>query len=449
MNSLTGGDVAPAKNATVAQNISPASLLTARGTTVTATINDSLNNNNNNDDDRHHHRDNNHNPNHDADNNDSHPVSVHNVHSPSSSSCANHRRSDSFETDGRRRPGRGYCHPFWFVNNGMPSSYWDYENATIEFNSADPYELIQKIGRGKYSEVFRSRNRCNGEMCVLKILKPVRLKKIRREVTILQNLCGGPNVLRLLDVVMIAPEETPVLVTENVEPADNFRTLMSSNELSNFDMRYYLYEVLRCLHFAHSRGIFHRDIKPQNIIIDHSRRKLRIADWGLAEYYIHGQAYNVCVGTRHYKGPELLVGLRLYDYSLDIWSVGCILAEMLFRTFPFFRGEDNEDQLLRIVSVLGTDDFVQYLRKYDIHLPRHLMDRCVGVRHARQSWYSFVNARSAPWCDVHAIDLLDRMLRMDHRERIFAFDAMQHPFFDPVRRVLGEDAQEQYPRERV
>lgn len=340
-----------------------------------------------------------------------------------------------------------YSHPFWFVNANMPSSYWDYEKATIEYNSDEPYELIQKIGRGKYSEVFRSRNRYNGELCVLKILKPVRLKKIYREITILQNLCGGPNVLRLLDVVMVKSEQTPVLVTENIEPADNFRTLMSSNELSNFDMRYYLYEVLRCLNFAHSRGIFHRDIKPQNIIIDHRGRKLRVVDWGLAEYYIHGQSYNVCVGTRHYKGPELLVGLRLYDYSLDIWSVGCILAEMLFRSFPFFRGEDNEDQLVRIVEVFGTEDFVKYLQKYDIFLPRGLLDRCVNIRRPKQSWYSFVNARSAPWCDVNAIDLLDKMLKIDHRERILAEDAMKHPFFDPVRKVLEGRAQEQYPHE--
>ncbi|ESL09951.1 casein kinase II, alpha chain [Trypanosoma rangeli SC58] len=327
----------------------------------------------------------------------------------------------------------------------MPASYWDYERATIEYSSGEPYELLQKIGRGKYSEVFRSRNCHNGELCVLKILKPVRLRKIQREITILQNLCGGPNVLRLLDVVMIPPGETPVLVTENVEPAESFRSLMATNKLTNFDMRYYLYEVLRCLHFAHSRGIFHRDIKPQNIIIDHQRRKLRIADWGLGEYYIHGQAYNLCVGTRHFKGPELLVGLRLYDYSLDIWSVGCILAEMLFRTFPFFRGENNEDQLFQIVDVLGTEDLTRYTRKYNIHLPHHLLVRRGLLKCPKRPWHWFVNPRCAPWCDAQALDLLDKMLKMDHQERILAADAMRHPFFDPVRSALRDEPQEQYP----
>ncbi|KAG8340255.1 Protein kinase domain [Trypanosoma vivax] len=339
-----------------------------------------------------------------------------------------------------------FTHPYWYVNNKMPPSYWDYENAEVEFGTDEPYELIQKIGRGKYSEVFRARNRLNDELCVLKVLKPVRLKKIRREITILQNLCGGPNVVRLLDVVMVKDESTPVLVTENIEPADNFRTLMSTGRLSAFDMRYYLYEILRSLDYAHSRGIFHRDIKPQNVIIDHQRRKIRIVDWGLAEYYIHGQAYNVGVGTRHFKGPELLVGLRLYDYSLDMWSVGCMLAELLFHQFPFFRGDDNVDQLQQIVNVMGTDDVLRYVQKYKIQLSRQLTEHLFSTAHVKRPWTSFVNNRNMSWVDQNALELLDRLLRVDHQERILAHEAMQHPFFDPVRRAMKGDPQEQYPK---
>ncbi|EKF26256.1 casein kinase II, alpha chain, putative, partial [Trypanosoma cruzi marinkellei] len=337
-------------------------------------------------------------------------------------------------------------HPFWFVNNNMPPSYWDYEKMTIEYNSGEPYELIQKIGIGKYSEVFRSRNRINGELCVLKILKPIRIQKIRREISILQNLCGGPNVIRLLDVVSISPEGTPVLVTENVEPAASLRSLMKSGMLTKFDMRYYMYEVLRCLHFAHSHGIFHRDIKPNNIIIDYQRRNLRIADWGLGEYYIHGKEYNFCVGTRSFKAPELLLGFRLYDYSLDIWSAGCILAEMLFRVFPFFPGQSNEEQLRHILEVIGTEDLEDYARRNKIHLPRFLFRRGELIEWTKRPWYAFVDDKTDSWCDVYALDLLNKMLRLDHQERILAWDAMQHPFFDPIRNVLREDPQEQYPR---
>lgn len=76
-------------------------------------------------------------------------------------------------------------------------------------------------------------------------------------------------------------------------------------------------------------GIMHRDVKPHNIIIDHKKRELRLIDWGLAEFYIPNQEYNVRVASRYFKGPELLVDNLLYDYSLDIWSLGCMLAGMV------------------------------------------------------------------------------------------------------------------------
>jgi len=85
----------------------------------------------------------------------------------------------------------------------------------------------------------------------------------------------------------------------------------------------------QALDFCHSNGVMHRDVKPHNVMIDHSQRKLRLIDWGLAEFYHAGQEYNVRVASRYYKGPELLVGLRDYDYSLDMWSLGCMLGAMV------------------------------------------------------------------------------------------------------------------------
>jgi casein kinase II subunit alpha len=83
------------------------------------------------------------------------------------------------------------------------------------------------------------------------------------------------------------------------------------------------------LDYCHSMGIMHRDVKPHNIIIDHKNRELRLIDWGLAEFYIPEQEYNVRVASRYFKGPELLVDNLLYDYSLDIWSLGCMFAGMV------------------------------------------------------------------------------------------------------------------------
>ena len=133
---------------------------------------------------------------------------------------------------------------------------------------------------------------------------------------------------------------------------------------TDYDMRFYIREVLKALDYCHAQGIMHRDVKPHNIMIDHSKRQLRLIDWGLAEFYHPNTPVNVRVASRYYKGPELLVDYQLYDYSLDIWSLGCMFAGMIFRREPFFRGSDNYDQLVRIAKVLGFDGLQNYLNKY-------------------------------------------------------------------------------------
>lgn len=113
--------------------------------------------------------------------------------------------------------------------------------------------------------------------------------------------------------------------------------------LTEFDIKFYIYEILRGLDYCHSMGIVHRDIKPHNVMIDHEKRELRIIDWGLAEFYVPGKEYNVRVASRYYKGPELLVDDFTYNYSLDIWSLGCTMGNMMFQKDPMFKGTDNDD----------------------------------------------------------------------------------------------------------
>ncbi|XP_026190771.1 casein kinase II subunit alpha-2 [Cyclospora cayetanensis] len=355
------------------------------------------------------------------------------------------------------------------ANANRPREYWDYENFVVRWGAPDGYEVIRKLGRGKYSEVFegicvarpqasaaeelaaaaaagassaavgtvggeeqqnsnaRESLAVVGQRCVIKILKPVKKKKIRREVKILQNLYGGPNIIKLLDVVKDPLSRTPALIFEYVNNID-FKTLYPT--LKDYEIRYYIYQILKALDYCHSQGIMHRDVKPHNVMIDHEKRELRLIDWGLAEFYHPGHEYNVRVASRYYKGPELLVDLQVYDYSLDIWSLGCMLAGIIFKKEPFFYGHDNYDQLVKIAKVLGTDGLYAYLEKYDLELEKNFA-QLVG-KHTKKHWGRFITPENQHLATPEAVDLIDQMLVYDHQMRILPRDAMLHPYFRPV-----------------
>ncbi|TSU50023.1 Casein kinase II subunit alpha [Bagarius yarrelli] len=336
------------------------------------------------------------------------------------------------------------------VNTHRPREYWDYESHVVEWGNQDDFQLVRKLGRGKYSEVFEAVNITNNEKVVVKILKK---KKIKREIKILENLRGGPNIISLLDIVKDPVEaqcdylnnrhahftlqsRTPALVFEHVNNTD-FKQLYQT--LTDFDIRFYMYEILKALDYCHGMGIMHRDVKPHNVMIDHEHRKLRLIDWGLAEFYHPGQEYNVRVASRYFKGPELLVDYQMYDYSLDMWSLGCMLASMIFRKEPFFHGHDNYDQLVRIAKVLGTEDLYDYIDKYNIELEPRFND--ILGRHSRKRWERFVHSENQHLVSPEALDFLDKLLRYDHQARLTAREAMEHPYFYPVvkdqSRMLG------------
>ncbi|KRZ60198.1 Casein kinase II subunit alpha [Trichinella nativa] len=314
------------------------------------------------------------------------------------------------------------------VNLQKPREYWDYEAHTIEWGDIDNYHLIRKLGRGKYSEVFEGMDMSKGE-CV-----PVKKKKIKREIKILENLRNGVNVISLRDVVKDPMSRTPALIFEYVNNAD-FKQLYQT--LSDYDIRYYMYELLKALDFSHSMGIMHRDVKPHNVMIDHKARKLRLIDWGLAEFYHPEEEYNVRVASRYFKGPELLVDYHYYDYSLDMWSLGCMLASMIFRKEPFFHGHDNYDQLVRIAKVLGTDELHEYMKKYSIDLDPRFND--ILGRHSRKRWERFVHSENQHLVSPEALDFLDKVLRYDHQQRLTAKEAMEHPYLFPIREQEKEN----------
>jgi len=135
--------------------------------------------------------------------------------------------------------------------------------------------------------------------------------------------------------------------------------------------------------------------------------------------------------SRYFKGPELLVDMQEYDYSLDLWSFGCMFAGMIFKKEPFFHGHDNYDQLVKIAKVLGTDDLYKYVGKYNLELDPQF-NTLLG-RYSKKQWARFITMENQHLATNDAIDLLDKLLKYDHQERLTAKEAMVHPYFNSVR----------------
>ncbi|KAF5288050.1 hypothetical protein FQR65_LT12100 [Abscondita terminalis] len=293
-----------------------------------------------------------------------------------------------------------------------PKEFFDYDNYSPQLENSEDYSITKKLGRGKYSEVFEGIHMPSKEKVVIKVLKPVKKRKIKREIKVLEVLKGGINIIKLLGVIHMNNVNVTALVFEQI---NNFDFKHIYLELSEFDTRFYLFELLKALDFCHSRGIMHRDVKPHNIMVDLKQRKLRLIDWGLAEFYHPGEEYNVRVASRYFKGPELLVDYVYYDYSLDMWSLGCMFASMIFRKEPFFHGYDNGDH---------------YLNKYNIKIDMKLGEKLCN--HARKKWERFVTTENEYLVNDDAFNFLESLLRYDHLSRITAKEALQHKYFYPV-----------------
>jgi casein kinase II subunit alpha len=340
-------------------------------------------------------------------------------------------------------------------------------------------------------------------ICVIKCLKPVSERKIRREILVLHRCRHLLNLSRLEAVVMDTTTTTdnnnsnsgcdlarmPSLVLEHAGPASQWLCHGQNNQLSpppsttsddndiatptitaaandyylsDYEIRYYLYHLLLAIDGLHSVGIMHRDVKPRNVLVNRRLRNssssgraqqpLMLIDLGLADFYLPGVSYNVRVASRHYKSPELLTGYERYDYAIDLWGVGCILAGLLLRHEPFFRGKDNVDQLGKILAVLGTDDLLAFLNKYNVQVTPEVQQEIVKYhtqqkqqhgknkqRHNKRQALLDCRAADCPIPNRDGMDLLEKLLVYDHEDRLTARQAMQHPFFDIVReRVLAE-----------
>lgn len=312
------------------------------------------------------------------------------------------------------------------VNQQRGEQWYDHKSFEPQWSTPDHYSLMKKVGRGKYSTVFKAMHKRRTE-CAIKILVPLDPKRYLREIKILTNLAGQKNIVRLLDLVRDPMTGIYSFVFEWVDFYD-WRTLYQSFTID--DIRLYMYKLLCALDTSHSNGIMHRDIKPQNIAIDKERRRLRLLDWGLADFYHPKQKYNSHVATRVFKPPELLINYPYYDYSMDLWSAGLTFSIMMFKRIVIVCGEDDADQLLKVADLVGGPAIVDYADSLSVDLDD--ATRADLMKRAGTGWEDHIRKAPPELCPPDAIDLLRRMMTIDHRERITAKDAMKHAFFKPL-----------------
>eukprot|EP01083_Nonionella_stella_P035925 98003_1 len=304
----------------------------------------------------------------------------------------------------------------------------DIDNLNLSVESTEDWKIFQRIGRGKYSEVFEGKNMKSGLTACVKILKPCLPKLLKLEIYVLQLLKNGPNIIQLLHTLKDDKSNLWCLVFEILkckELKDLLKTLDAN------DLKHYMYETLKGLDYAHSKGVIHRDIKPQNILIDIETKRLRLIDWGLAAFYYPNHQYSVRVATRAYKAPELLVEHQYYHYAVDIWAFGCMFGGILFGKNYFFHGKDFPEQLEKIIECLGTKRFDEFVNKYKIKVPSFVDEY---QDYEGKKWRDYIDDKTnKKFVDDDALDLLDKVLRYDPNERLTAKQAMNHKYFDGVR----------------
>ncbi|XP_059693592.1 mitogen-activated protein kinase 7 isoform X1 [Haemorhous mexicanus] len=300
----------------------------------------------------------------------------------------------------------------------------------VTFEVGDDYEVIETIGTGAYGVVSSARRRDTGQQVAIKKIPNAfdvvtNAKRTLRELKILKHF-KHDNIIGIKDILRPSGpygEFRNVYVVLDLMESDLHQIIHSSQPLTLEHVRYFLYQLLRGLKYIHSANVLHRDLKPSNLLVNENC-ELKIGDFGMARGLGADPRQNKpflteYVATRWYRAPELLLSLHRYTRAIDMWSVGCIFAEMLGRR-QLFPGRNYVHQLQLIMAVLGTP-------------PPGVM-AAIGAERVRAYVQSLPPRPPVPWeslfghAEPAALALLGRMLRFDPRERVGVAEALRHPF---------------------
>ena len=285
------------------------------------------------------------------------------------------------------------------------------------------YQKVEKVGEGTYGVVYKCKDKDSGNY--------VALKKIRlenedegipstsiREISILKQL-HHPNIVSLVD--LIHGEKKLYLVFEFLDHDLKKYLDINNGPLGPQLVKSYLYQILLAIKYCHSKRILHRDLKPQNLLID-KNGTIKVGDFGLARAFgVPIKTLTHEILTLWYRAPEILLGQKEYSTPVDIWSIGLIFFEMAHKK-PLFAGDCEIDQIFKIFQMYGTPTEktwpgITKLPEFKLSFPQF---KGKGIEAYNKN------------IDKVGLDLLEKMLQQDPCKRISAKQALNHPYFDDL-----------------
>ena len=295
------------------------------------------------------------------------------------------------------------------------------------------FSILSIIGHGTFGVVYRAKEEKTGEIFAIKrVFQDKKYKN--RELEILKEL-NHPNVINLKHYFYTKTEK------EGKEPEIFLNCVMdyfpqtlsrilsvnfqSRKQLDPFIAKLYAYQMMLSLKYLHSKGIAHRDIKPQNILVDQKTNKIKVCDFGSAKKLIQGQKSISYICSRFYRAPELIFGATDYTNQIDVWSMGCVISELVLGR-PMFPGATTSDQLVEIIRILGTPT------KDDI---------CSMNPHFKD--HKFPDVKPIPFEKIfknriipeHFLDLLSKLLVYNSQIRLTPEKALEHAYFDEIKKI--------------
>ncbi|UMM29837.1 hypothetical protein L5515_011997 [Caenorhabditis briggsae] len=303
-----------------------------------------------------------------------------------------------------------------------PEGYHEVELNKTKWVIPHWYNSLRALGEGAYGVVCTAEYEPTGDrVAIKKFFRPfqstIHAKRTYRELKLLRTL-QHDNVLEMIDVFTPDPDASSLnyVYFVSVLMGSDLQNILKIQRLTDEQIQLLIYQVLRGLKYIHSAGIIHRDLKPSNIAVN-ERCEVKILDFGLAR--AQDAEMTGYVATRWYRAPEIMLNWMHYTQTVDIWSVGCILAELVSGR-PLFPGDDHIDQLTKIMSVVGTpqEDFWSKIQSEEAR--NYIKNQPPIVRQDFGALF--------PMASPYAVELLEMMLILDPDERISVSSALRHDY---------------------